>query len=106
KQPAQGIQLAFAGDGDISRADWTDASHGIGYGELTAPRQPWLPAPKPVRSMIERLGRTGSRLDQPENSSGIIVGIQTSADQIYHLIRKGRNPYIHRAGDESRGREE
>lgn len=43
--------------------------------------------------MIERLGREGSRLDQPENSSGIIVGIQTSADHIYHLRRLGKNRY-------------
>jgi hypothetical protein len=95
KAPADDIRLSFAPDGDISRADWTDAEQAVGYGELPA-RTPWLMAPRPVRSMIERLGRTGSRLDSPENASGIIVGIQTSADHIYHLRRKGRDSYTHR----------
>lgn len=105
KEPAAGVQLAFAGDGDISRADWADASHGIGYDELTSPRQPWLLAPRPVRSMIERLGRTGSRLDQPENTTAIFQGLITSADHIYHLKRKGRNRYIQRVRDGVRWRE-
>lgn len=104
KAPAGEIRLAFAPDGDISRADWTDADHSVGYNDLGA-RTPWLLAPQAVRKMIERLGRTGSRLDQPENTSGIIVGIQTSADQIYHLKRKGRNSYTHRVRQGSGWRE-
>lgn len=46
KAPADAIHLAFAGDGDISRADWSDADHVVSYDELTAPRQPWLLAPR------------------------------------------------------------
>jgi hypothetical protein len=86
------VRLAFAPDGDISRADWTDDAHSIRYTELPG-RKPWLIAPEPVRRMVDRLGRTCSRLDQPENTSGIIVGIQTSADHIYHLKKRGRNSY-------------
>jgi hypothetical protein len=95
KEPSGNIRLAFAPDGDISRADWNDDDHAIAHEALPA-RKPWLLAPRPVRSMIERLGRDGSRLDQPENTSGIIVGIQTSADHIYHLKRKGRDSFAHR----------
>jgi hypothetical protein len=86
------VRLAFAPDGDISRADWIDDANSIPYKELPA-RKPWLIAPEPVRNMIDRLGRTGSRLDQPENTSAIFQGLITSADQIYHLKKRGRNSY-------------
>jgi hypothetical protein len=95
RAPAEEIRLAFAPDGDISRADWTDENHSVAYGDISA-RTPWLIAPRPVRSMIERLGKTGSRLDAPENTSAIFQGLITSADHIYHLKRKGRNSYTHR----------
>jgi hypothetical protein len=95
RTPAEEVRLAFAPDGDVSRADWTDDEHSVAFGDLPA-RRPWLLAPQPVRSMIERLGKTGSRLEAPENTSGIIVGIQTSADHIYHLTRKATNSYTHR----------
>lgn len=93
KAPANAIHLAFAGDGDISRADWTDADHRLTYDGITAPREPWLIAPAPVRKMIERLGREAVRLDQPENVKAIFQGIITSADHIYHLKRLAKNRY-------------
>lgn len=104
KAPADAIHLAFAGDGDISRTDWSDDDHRVAYDDLTA-RQPWLLAPRPVRSMIERLGREGSRLDQPENTSAIFQGLITSADHIYHLKRKGKGRYAHRIRDGKKWRE-
>lgn len=93
KAPAKEIRLAFAPDGDISRIDWSDKQHVLPYGKIEAPLKPWLIAPVPVRSLIERLDREAVRLDQPENTKGIIVGIQTSADHIYHLKRLSRNRY-------------
>lgn len=104
KTASETISLAFAPDGDISRADWSDADHAVGYSDF-GPRKPWLLAPKPVRSMIERLGRTGSRLDQPENTSAIFQGLITSADHIYHLQRKGRDSYTYRSREGNRRRE-
>ena len=47
----------------------------------------WLMATGAERALIERLARDCLRLDDPTLTSGIIVGIQTSADQIYHLER-------------------
>ena len=93
KAPADAIRLSFAGDGDISRVDWADEDHVLRYEDIGSPLKPWLIAPAPVRMMIERLGRDAVRLDQPENVKGIIVGIQTSADHIYHLKRLGKNCY-------------
>ena len=93
KAPVEAIRLAFAGHGDISKVDWADPAMLLPYAGIAAPLKPWLIAPAPVRAMIERLGRDALRLDQPENCKGIIVGIQTSADHIYHLRRLAKNRY-------------
>jgi methylase of polypeptide subunit release factors len=95
KGPAEAVLLGFAPDGDISRVDWSDPELVLPYGEIASPLKPWLLAPTPVRSMIHRLDREALRLDQPENTHGIIVGIQTSADHIYHLKRLGKNRYAY-----------
>ncbi|WP_457313377.1 Eco57I restriction-modification methylase domain-containing protein [Sphingomonas sp. UYAg733] len=93
KAPVDAVQLAFAGDGDISRVDWHDPDYRLPYDDIQLPLAPWLIAPAPVRRMIERLGRDALRLDQPENVKAIFQGIITSADHIFHLQRLGRNRY-------------
>ena len=95
KAPVDAIRLAFVGDGDISRVDWSDDDHVLPYDAITLPLKPWLIAPAPVRTMIERLGREGTPLGHSDNTSGIIVGIQTSADHIYHLRRVGIGRYAY-----------
>lgn len=95
KAPVDEIRLAFAGDGDISRVEWADKDHVLPYGAISLPLKPWLVAPAPVRTMIERLSKEGTPLGHSENTSGIIVGIQTSADHIYHLRRIGKNRYAY-----------
>lgn len=95
KAPVEAVQLAFAPDGDISRADWSDATLALPYAEIGRPLKPWLLAPAPVRSMVERLGREARPLADPDNTKGIIVGIQTSADHIYHLRRLAKNRYTY-----------
>jgi hypothetical protein len=94
KAPVDEIRLAFAGDGDISRVAWTDDDHVLPYDAIALPLKPWLVAPAPVRTMIERLGKEALRLDQPENVSGIIVGVQATRNDIYHLRRIGKNRYV------------
>lgn len=95
KRPAAGIRLAFAGDGDISRVDWDQADHLIGYDSIAAPARPWLLAPAPVKRLIERLEKDATRLDDPVNTKAIFQGIITSADHIFHLRRLGRNRYAY-----------
>lgn len=96
KAPVESIRLAIAPAGDISRIDWTDPEGMLPYSEINAPLKPWLIAPASVRSMIERLGREALPLGHADNSKGIIVGIQTSADHIYHLKRMGANRYSYK----------
>ena len=93
KRRVEAIQLAFAGDGDISRVDWSDADNVLPYAEITRALSPWLIAPTPVRGMVERLSAEATRLDDPANTKGIIVGIQTSADHIFHLRKLGPGRY-------------
>lgn len=95
KTPVDRIHLAFAPDGDISKVDWTDPDGLLPYDEITAPLEPWLIAPAPVRSMIRRLDRDAVRLDQPENTSAIFQGLITSADHIFHLKRRGKDHYLY-----------
>lgn len=95
KAPVDAIGIGFAPDGDISRITWTDANHHIPYKEVTSPLNPWLIAPGPVRSMIERLGREALRLDHAENTTAIFQGLITSADHIFHLKKLGKNRYAY-----------
>lgn len=95
KAPVDEIRLAFAGDGDISRVEWTDADHVLPYAAIALPLKPWLVAPAPVRIMIERLGREGTPLGHSENTNQIFQGIITSADHIYHLRRIGKGRYAY-----------
>lgn len=95
KAPVTRIALAFVGDGDLSRVDWHDPDNRLDYADIKHPHKPWLIAPAPVRALIERLGREAPRLDDPHVSNGIIVGIQTSADHIYHLTRPRAGRYVY-----------
>lgn len=95
KAPVDEIRLAFAGDGDISRVEWTDADHVLPYAAIALPLKPWLVAPAPVRTMIERLGREGTPLGHSENTNQIFQGIITSADHIYHLRRIGKGRFAY-----------
>ena len=93
KAPVDAIGLTFLGDGDLSRVDWADEILSLPYADIQQPLDPWFIAPGPVRRMIERLGRDALRLDQPENTRGIIVGVQATINDIYHLKRLGKNLY-------------
>lgn len=95
KAPVEAIHLAFAPDGDVSRVDWSEGENVLPYDAIPVPAEPWLIAPLPVRDLIDRLGRETTRLDDARNTSGIIVGIQTSADHIFHLRKLGRGRYAY-----------
>ncbi len=95
KAPVDEIRLAFAGDGDITRVDWADADHVLPYAAIAQPSKPWLIAPVPVRTMIERLGREATPLGHSDNTKQIFQGLVTSADHIYHMRRIGKGRYAH-----------
>jgi hypothetical protein len=54
----------------------------------------WLLLTGEERALIDRLYERCKRLDHPDHTSSIFVGIQTSADDIYHLKRIGPGRYL------------
>jgi hypothetical protein len=92
REPSDTMRIAAAPNGDIADVDWSDPELAVPYGSLPETAE-WLIATGSERALIERLARDCVRLDDPSVTSGIIVGIQTSADHIYHLERLGAGRY-------------
>ena len=84
------------------RAGW-EAEHRVfglarGKGQRLLPgiagEEGWVLIPNAERILHAKLSEDCKRLD--ESCKGIVVGIQTSADHIYHLERMGPNRYLHK----------
>ncbi len=93
REPQDCVRIATAPNGEMTDVDWSDAELAVPYDSVPEAGE-WLIATGPERALIERLQRECARLDDPSMTSGIVVGIQTSADFIYHLRRLGTNRYI------------
>jgi methylase of polypeptide subunit release factors len=94
--PCDAVTCAFAPDGNASAVDWPTADR-IPYDELPE-EEAWTLAPAAERQLIERLNKRCKPLEAC--CQGICVGIQTSADDIYHIKRIAPNRYETRAGEE------
>lgn len=94
KEPQETIRIATAPGGDTQAqdVDWSDADLAVPYDDFPEDGE-WLMATGVDRALIDRLARDCLRLDDPALTSGITVGIQTSADSIYHLERLGTGRY-------------
>lgn len=90
--PQAAVRIAAGPNGEMNDIDWSAAERVVPY-EGFAESGEWLMATGPERALIERLARNCLRLDDPSITDGIVVGIQTSADHIYHLDRLGRGRY-------------
>ncbi|MFU8894445.1 MAG: Eco57I restriction-modification methylase domain-containing protein [Luteolibacter sp.] len=88
------LTCAFAPDGNAAAVQWENADQ-IPYEELPE-EDAWTLAPKAEMELIGKLSSSNRTLEQC--SKGIVVGIQTSADHIYHLKRIAANRYVSRAG--------
>jgi hypothetical protein len=92
--PADALTCAFAPDGDAAAVDWQKADR-VPYEELPE-EEAWTLAPKAEMELIAKLAQTCKTLESC--AKGIVVGIQTSADDIYHLKRLGPNKFETRKG--------
>jgi hypothetical protein len=92
REPRDAVRIAAAPNGEMQDTDWSDAELAVPY-EAVPEDGEWLMATGAQRALIERLSRDCLRLDNPSLTNGIIVGIQTSADHIYHLERLGTDRY-------------
>ena len=86
------LRIAAAPTGDLADIDWSNAEFAVAYDSLSEGGE-WLMATGAERALIGRLAQDCLRLDDPSLTSGIVVGIQTSADHIYHLQRLGAGRY-------------
>jgi hypothetical protein len=95
-RPMSAVQLRHAPDGELGGIDWESVADSIPYAEL--PRdEAWVLQPGPERRLLARLGTTCQTLG--EVADGIFVGIQTSADAVYHLERVSSGRYLLRYGN-------
>lgn len=92
REPRDTVRIAAAPGGEMADIDWSDADRAVPYESLPGTGE-WLMATGAERALIERLARDCLRLDHSSLTSAIIVGIQTSADHIYHLDRLGTDRY-------------
>jgi len=94
-RPNAAIRCAFAPDGAVAHIDWERPAAAIPYAELAAD-DTWNLLPDAERRLIDRLRRECKPLE--DSCKAIIVGIQTSADDIYHLTRLAADRYRTAAG--------
>jgi type I restriction-modification system DNA methylase subunit len=90
--PNESVKVVISPEGEMGDIDWTDDALAVPSASLRDDRE-WLMVTGEDREIIARLARDCLRLDDRSVTSGITVGIQTSADSIYHLRKIGNNSY-------------
>lgn len=93
RQANTAVRFAFAPDGAVA-TDWSDPVWEMAYDEIPNVGDTWVLLPERERRFVQRLVRDCQKLG---DLADIIVGIQTSADKIYHLKRNGPGLYESRA---------
>ena len=84
------VKCVFVPDGELAGVDWSRPEAKIDYASLP-PTDAWVLLPKRERELLDRLSANCARLDKL--TTAIIVGIQTSADPVYHLERLAPGRY-------------
>lgn len=99
KEPTEGVRIALApgGESDAADIDWTNDDLLVPWDAFSADEE-WLIATGAERRFIDRLKRDCLRLDDRSLTDGIIVGLQTSADPIYHLDKVRDGHYTRKEG--------
>ena len=88
------VRFVDAPRGGLANVDWADARCCVPYADL-GDTENWSLLPSEERAFIARMSVAHLRLDDPRICREIFVGIQTSADSIYHLKRLGPGTYQH-----------
>lgn len=105
RRPNQGprpefVEVAAAPDGIVADVPWQGDDARLPYGNL-AYGDRWLMLSGAERALIDALDGRCDQLGSAAVSSAVFVGLQTSADSIYHLRRIAPGRYISRASDGS-----
>ncbi len=92
KRPNDVVQIISAPDGLIPENAFANDNGALPYDRLPY-HDRWLMVTGPERDLIDRLAATCRPLGDASVTDNIFVGIQTSADPIYHLERIGPGKY-------------
>ncbi len=87
------VKVIISPAGEVGETDWTDSNIEVPAEQLPADSG-WVMLAGQERELVFRLRRDTLRLDDNKLTSGITVGVQTSADNFYHLTRASSNKYI------------
>nr|WP_246721229.1 DNA methyltransferase [Rhizobium leguminosarum] len=93
KTAAGSVHFANAPSGGVNVSDWDNSDWHIDFKALK-PAESWVFLPKAERKLFDKLSKSCKPLEKFAQS--IIVGIQTSADHIYHLEKVASGKYLHR----------
>ena len=86
------VYTVSAHDGIVPKEPWSANDESLTYERLTFGGR-WLLTTGPDREVIDRLAESCLRLDDRRVTRNIFVGIQTSADAIFHLRKIGPGRY-------------
>lgn len=100
KHRNESVKVIRSPDGAIPDNLWAGNDASLSYEKLRFGDR-WLMITGRDRELIDRLYSMSRRLDDPRVTENIFVGIQTSADHIYHLkrIQSGRYLCVPRSAD-------
>ena len=97
--PSTHVAFALNPSSDLSQVDWGAGGETVPFRELPAPVEAWHLLPRRERLLLGRLRSKSQTL--ADVSDKIVVGIQTSADSIYHLRRRGPGIYARKVKGET-----
>lgn len=92
RAPNDAVAVASAHDGVIPEEPWATREGRLTYDHLSF-GQRWLLVTGADRELIDRISDHCFRLDDPRITQHVFVGIQTSADAIFHLRKIGPGRY-------------
>ena len=98
EQTPDHIMVAAAPDGIVPDEPWIGNDAALSWDRLSYGDR-WLMLSGAERDLIDRLDRDCARLGDSEVSEAVFVGLQTSADTIYHLKRIAPGRYRSAASD-------
>lgn len=98
KQTPDRIMVAAAPDGIVPDEPWIGNDAALSWDRLSYGNR-WLMLSGAERDLIDRLDRNCASLGDEEISEAVFVGLQTSADPIYHLERIAPGRYRSAASD-------
>lgn len=94
RNPSEVVRVVMApyGEAEAAAVDWNDAALVVPWDGLSHSDE-WLMATGRDRALIERLGRSCMRLDDPLLTSHVFQGLITSADDLFHFKRIAEGLY-------------